>query len=277
MTGVPTRDPSTGSRQGGRSHRQEWFGRWWTSCPPPGGRGRAGQRPRGGRCRSGDWDAHVPGASEGGGGRRHDRARLQPTQLASGCLCGCRLRGSGLRPAEAFHGLRQGEQSLRQEQQLPRLRGQCDAERRQGGGGRAQPPTGRRPDVRRVVQVPAGVLERAGRVGVRAAGPSFGEVREDASRSAAAHAASPASLGSAPAATVALICVAARVVASCAACHSCSRSCGVNPNRSVPGCRTPDRPPGGGRLPRAACSARGWSVGCSWPKLRSFRSTPVGA
>ena len=100
-------------------------------------------------------------------------------QLLGGPACGGRLRGLGLRLAQPGDGVGEGGEPAGQGLQLPQLGRQRDAQRGQGGRRRAQPPARRRADVRPPAEVAAGVLEGTGRVGVAAAGPAFGEVRDD--------------------------------------------------------------------------------------------------
>jgi hypothetical protein len=149
---------------------------------------------------------------------------VQGTELFGSGACGGRLRGSGLCLTQACDRVDEGDELLRELQQLPRLRRQRDADGRQGCGGvRSRRPVGVRTCGVWCRSRPACSNARAASV----YGPPprrSARCATTASRSAAAHAASLASLGSAPPSTVAVICVAARVAASCAACHSRSRS-----------------------------------------------------
>ena len=120
--------------------------------------------------------------SQGRHGRQrcgHALSRVQRTELFGGGACGGGLRGVGLGLAEPCDCVGESAELLRELQQLPCLRRQGDADGGQGGGGGAQPPTRRRPQGSCVVLAAPGVFERAGGVGVRTAGPSLGELRDD--------------------------------------------------------------------------------------------------
>ncbi len=113
-----------------------------------------------GRCCGGA--VHDDGSQARQGGRRrrrHPSRASQGKELFGSGACGGRLRGLGLCLTQTCDRVGEADELLRELQQLPRLRRQRDADGGQAGGGGAQPPTGRRPELWLVVRVAAGVLE----------------------------------------------------------------------------------------------------------------------